>query len=429
MIEKLIVDGIGYILYVFILRQFFSLFGNEREVKVFIRLLLDVAFVVLATVNATFLSAQMFFTAITIALIIAYSLIYKMPVLRRIYSLIIINVGLILIEVVFGLGVSFVLRIDVASTMDNLMIYFVMNILVKFIAYVLVKFIVIKRKTQNDPTETGRITVFLVLPIITLFVIYALSNYALITHDRASNGYAFIASLLLVVGNIVVIIANDYMIKQKKKQLEYQQLLEMLDREKKHYENLYVYQERSKKLIHDMKNKMYNISNLLDTDKEKAKQEISDMFDIFSSSIDKKITGIVSVDALISDKERLAKKNNIKFEVVSTVWNCQINNNDICVLIGNLLDNAIEALIADANLNERYMTLQLLQKDEAIKIEIRNTTSKKVELSKIQRTIKKDKTLHGYGINSCKEIVAKYDGKMNFNATDTEFVVEIILQK
>lgn len=429
MIERLIVDGIGYILYVFILRRFFSLFGNEREVKAFIRVLIDVIFVVLATINVTFLSAQMFFTAITIVLIIAYSLIYKMPVSRRVYSLIIINISLILIEVVFGLGVSFVLQIDVSATMDNLMIYLVMNILVKFIAYVLVKFVAIKSKTQSDTAKNARITVFLVLPLITLFVIYALSNYALIAHDRTSNGYAFIASLLLVVGNIIVIIANDYMIKQKRKQLEYQQLLEMLDREKQHYENLYVYQERSKKLIHDMKNKMYNISNLLDRDKEKAKQEISDMFDIFSSSVDKKITGIVCIDALISDKERFAEKNDIKFEIVSTVWDCQINNNDICVLIGNLLDNAIEALIADTNLKERCMTLQLLQKGGAIKIEIRNTTSKKVELSKIDKTIKKDKTLHGYGINSCKEIVERYDGKLNFNATDKEFIAEIILQQ
>ena len=96
---------------------------------------------------------------------------------------------------------------------------------------------------------------------------------------------------------------------------------------------------------------------------------------------------------------------------------------DLCVLIGNLLDNAIEATIK-AEIKE--ISFNLTQKNNYIVLRMKNTT--KNSDVKIGKSTKSDGEHHGIGLNSINDIVDKYDGNMEFELKDGYFDIYLILK-
>ena len=102
---------------------------------------------------------------------------------------------------------------------------------------------------------------------------------------------------------------------------------------------------------------------------------------------------------------------------------------DLYTLLGNALDNAIEAAEKVPE-SERYLSVQIQNKLGMTIVEIRNPIVTVPTIKNgILSTTKKDKESHGYGINSMKEIVKKYDGIFEYKVFDKSFMVRMIFQK
>ena len=100
----------------------------------------------------------------------------------------------------------------------------------------------------------------------------------------------------------------------------------------------------------------------------------------------------------------------------------------MCILLGNLLDNAIEANEHIAP-ESRYVSLSITQQEQWLSITIRNAASRVVPLDgKTIRTTKAQKELHGFGLSSVREIASKYQGDCTFRSTDQDFTSYLILQ-
>ncbi|UZT06167.1 GHKL domain-containing protein [Clostridium sp. LQ25] len=100
-----------------------------------------------------------------------------------------------------------------------------------------------------------------------------------------------------------------------------------------------------------------------------------------------------------------------------------INSEDLGTILGNLLDNAIEAcyFVEDG---ERKIDLNIYNRNNSIIISIINT--KKHEES-LEKTWKSDKLNHGIGLKSVKKLVDKYNGAMNDEDKGEIYEVNIIL--
>ncbi len=86
------------------------------------------------------------------------------------------------------------------------------------------------------------------------------------------------------------------------------------------------------------------------------------------STIDQVIkTGNIMVDSILNTKISIAEKNNIKVTADAVVSDkVAISDIDLCVIIGNLLDNAIEASMTVENEEERFIRIYIAEKNGSI---------------------------------------------------------------
>ena len=137
-------------------------------------------------------------------------------------------------------------------------------------------------------------------------------------------------------------------------------------------------------------------------------------------------TGQVMVDAILNGKLALAAKNNIPVNVKARLpEKLSIRTIDLCVIIGNLLDNAIEENI---NLPEedRFLRIYIGVKNTQLYLCFTNAAGKrKVKYAKTFLSTKG--TSHGLGVSRVESIVKKYEGFFSADSEDGGFTAEILL--
>ncbi len=193
------------------------------------------------------------------------------------------------------------------------------------------------------------------------------------------------------------------------------------------YKMLEEHYSQSERLRHDMKNHIIALSGLFRNGEwEKMGSYLKNMEDN-ALEIGGDITGNKAVDALLYNKRKWAKREHVNWECdVKIPAVCGIPEFDLCVLFGNLLDNALEACERLQGNEIRFVNI----KAEAIKkcflLEVQNSmnrTEKYVE----GFTNKGNPQEHGIGLTNVKDVVRKYNGVVNIETKDAVFVITILV--
>jgi len=102
----------------------------------------------------------------------------------------------------------------------------------------------------------------------------------------------------------------------------------------------------------------------------------------------------------------------------------QLEHGDIGVLYGNLVDNAVEAcqLVPE---EQRFVRFE--NKYQSGKLLLVLTNSKRAKKNELLRTTKQDENRHGYGIQSVRRVVEKYNGTVSFTDKGEIFEVSAML--
>lgn len=180
------------------------------------------------------------------------------------------------------------------------------------------------------------------------------------------------------------------------------------------------------KIHHDMKNHLQCISSLLDDKEyEKAENYIADMIKNKLNFEFKQInTGNRVVDAISNAKLTQCIDENILTTVDAGSIEASIDDVDMCSLLGNIFDNAIEACRKVEKNKEIHFEIN--QKKGYINIIMKNSVQNSViENNPKFKTTKKHKDIHGYGIKIVKSIVEKYNGMMELFEQDSFFIADI----
>lgn len=99
---------------------------------------------------------------------------------------------------------------------------------------------------------------------------------------------------------------------------------------------------------------------------------------------------------------------------------------DLCVLLGNLLDNALEA--EEAVTDQREVRLVVREEEGRLWIRAENYISKSVlRENRELRTTKPEGQLHGLDIRCMREIVKRYGGRLEFRERSSWFIVEAVV--
>ncbi len=137
-------------------------------------------------------------------------------------------------------------------------------------------------------------------------------------------------------------------------------------------------------------------------------------------------TGRVMVDAILNGKMNIALQNKVAVNAKAKIPpGVPVTDVDLCVIIGNLLDNAVEE---NRKLPEedRFIRIYLGQKNTQFYLAFTNAAGKKREKqgSLFQSTKGID---HGFGLARVETIVKKYGGLFSTDSEDGGFTAEILI--
>lgn len=139
-------------------------------------------------------------------------------------------------------------------------------------------------------------------------------------------------------------------------------------------------------------------------------------------------TGNVNLDAILNSKLSLALKGNIDINYKAEVpTELTVTDIDLCVLIGNLIDNAVEACEKIGSGEDgRFIRLYVGVLKKQLYITVTNGTGESVrKLDEEYITAKRGN--HGHGLKRINKIVEKYGGFINRKNEPGVFVTEILL--
>ena len=183
------------------------------------------------------------------------------------------------------------------------------------------------------------------------------------------------------------------------------------------------------KIRHDMKNYLSCALNLA-----KKSDDNKELIEYLKNLSENKIDSVVDyvqinrriLSIIINSKIGVAKSKNINVRCVIMSELKNISDIDIGILIANLLDNAIEA--CEKNKNKSEIVIKIWESGSYYCIKIVNTVETDILINNPNLvTSKKNKKIHGIGINSVRDIVHKYNGVMNFEQKSDKFYVYISL--
>lgn len=142
-------------------------------------------------------------------------------------------------------------------------------------------------------------------------------------------------------------------------------------------------------------------------------------------------TGNPTLDLMLTQKIGEARRAHIGVTTNLTLpANLPFPDQDLCALLLNLLDSAIDASIREpARPGSREIAITLGQTKNFLRVEISNRTSTDVlKENRSLHTTKTDKANHGIGLQVVRSIVDKYDGMLRYDSSRDRFAVSVLLQ-
>lgn len=137
-------------------------------------------------------------------------------------------------------------------------------------------------------------------------------------------------------------------------------------------------------------------------------------------------SGHLMIDAILNSKLSMALTADIQINCKATVPDkLNLSDVDICVLLGNLLDNAIEACMK-VNKEDRFIRIYIDTLKHQLYISITNSASESLTLNERQY-ISEKRGNHGHGMKRVKLCVDKYHGYLNLKNEVGVFASEVMI--
>lgn len=272
----------------------------------------------------------------------------------------------------------------------------------------------------------------LIVPAVTLMT-FSVFQYIIETYElnQQIKAYIYLSCIGIIFINAVVFILfwfnqRQFVIKRENDLLTSQ--LSLQETSIKNLENAY---NRTRTFRHDIKNHLLTMNILAENgDIDEIKKYLKEMSGIIDESSYVRITGISAVDAILNEKLYEAQAHNIttNYDVMKMEKN-SIKPVDMCIILSNALDNAIEANQTIDDPEGRYIKLKMYGNGSYTVISVMNPTDKIPVKGAGNNyiTSKKDNENHGFGLKSIENTAKKYDGEMLTKCEDSVFTLVIKL--
>ena len=287
------------------------------------------------------------------------------------------------------------------------------------------------KKTDDDDFTIVDSLQVITIPICSIVIMYFLNE---ISTDKVGDIqiYVGISMLILIFMNFFF-----YFVFDRLKNSEHMKRENALLSTKYNY---YVKQQSDFKvgyykimtLKHDLKNQMLNMKSCLNTNKKSSLKDLHDQIDKIIGDVDfnsfKQYTDNDVVNTILNYKLSTAIEKKIKLDVkVTLTKDAILKENNISVILGNAIDNAIENFYYTNQQLDR-VEVKIFEDNNNLYIKIANPFRGVInKKNNVIVTTKENPSEHGMGLSSITNIIEKNDGYLNIDTADNTFTIEIIL--
>ncbi len=361
--------------------------------------------------------------------------------MKKLFATLAFVVFIISVETVMVNVVALFIGKDINEVIESKSMNIVLPILTQMLASVILFFVVYIWKRQKNYNVSLSQWMGVLAVSLGCFVSICILTFETVTENEITKGYIAVCVILVFINFIsyyfyIILAQKNEMEVQSKLQLKQISMYEQWNEEMKNVRKEMI------SFKHDMNNHFEVLREICDDKKENSEKRIKKIRDYleslgleYKSIISNVETGNMALDALIGMKKSYASSKGITLNTeiyIPIDMNC--DNMDMVIILGNLLDNAIEA--CEKVCNEKSINLIMQYKLNTLIISIENTyngdlkkTEKDNKLLYLPRTTKKDIMHHGIGMQNVKNIVEKYDGDIYWETQGNIFRVEILIYK
>ncbi len=231
-----------------------------------------------------------------------------------------------------------------------------------------------------------------------------------------------------VAGCVVVILTithSVYTLRQK--ELQSEQAIVLLENQ---YQAILQQAEQRSRWLHDSIQQDILLLGYLNAGETKQAQAyLRDRLEEKQRGTRLRYTGISAMDYMLEYKSKMFQKYHIRFQCDADAMFCPFPDEQICIILGNLLDNAAEAA-REVESSNRWIHLTIRTENKMFYMEMQNPyIGQRKIINGTCETTKTDRKNHGIGLKSVRELVEGNDGTIDISAEEGIFSVRISVIK
>lgn len=334
------------------------------------------------------------------------------------------------VEIIFEFILSFLLGKDYSWEIQTELFKLLVTCLEKLTTFVIL-FLIKKRINKEKYGMDNMLLLYsFILPIATFWVYSALFySGSMIRISGISEIILIIGCILLLFSNALIFLMYDYVFHLNKEK----QILEMASlktsMEKKYYDRMEKVNIEQAHYMHDLKSLLRTIGNLaLKDENAEIMSVIQDMKIRIGEMEDEFFCRNKVLNTILCEKKRETTDNDITFNAyVEPGVNLNfIQDIDIIIIMGNLVDNAIEA---SKKVEDGYIDINIFetQKGHFLVMRIENKFDGIVNKHGDNfNSTKDDPGKHGMGIRNIRSCIEKYNGFLQIDVEESVFIVSVV---
>lgn len=305
------------------------------------------------------------------------------------------------------------------STLENRLIILLISTLIMLLFILVIRFI---KRGQDYKISKAYYLIITFIILISLFILNSLFFYL-----EKNLFYVFSVIGILMI-NILIIFLFDKMIEKFRLTDEKRQLQKQMDYQDDSYKKTVHSFNSIKRIIHDINKQLVYIRTCIQENQyQQAIQHINQTLDQINISYQRVNTGNLVVDAMVSNALNIAYDNRItvKHDIRIVAADIRLDRFDLCVVIGNVLDNAIEAVRLVLKDEDKFIHLRIYSNNYALTMQVVN--SRREFVNQEHRMIKENPDFHGIGLTNIQRVAEKYGGYLRTEASTNQFETIVVL--
>ncbi|MDR0918846.1 MAG: GHKL domain-containing protein [Oscillospiraceae bacterium] len=414
---------------IYVIANTFIAFGIDRFMKVFfdkrktplkIYLLSYIFYLAITSSISLIVKTPIFNLIATIATLFVITLNYESTKKKKISAVCFIYAFMFVADILSSTVMGYINISPLEKGNDKHTFVLIVTSLLLYLESILAQNF--KNIRQNTPVSKMFWLSSFVIPMASVFISIMILNFS---NANQITTVSFVVLIFLI--NILTFYLHDSLSAAYTDKLN----STLLEQEREYYYNQCELMREStedlKSFKHDVKNHFSSVIDFIRCDKSnEAIEYLTKLIGEVTFNATYSDTGNTAIDSIINYKLRNAAEQKIELQIDTSVpAKLNIEVTDVITILGNLLDNAINAVL---KIEVRKINLKIEFDKGRLFINIENTFNGEIKRDSIGEIISSNiGDEHGYGLKNIQKSVDKYNGYMEITPTDSSFNVDIFL--